>query len=507
MSEITNFYVSWLGNASFGANSVKVKDPEPLIFRPTDISGCVMWLDANDNSTVIYNDVFQVTQWNNKGTLGGGFDLSGAGLVEYGTSTVNGLNVVSFKPYGFMTGTYAFNFQARSVFLVTKPKTFPTATTISIFSSDTNGCQETFFAKNGTWVWFEGKHPSPIPTTAFETATDYTGYANLASFVLNTDVSGNWTGINGSYIAPIYEAGAAGYTTTSATYFLGNFFGGSAINADVDFCEIIMYNNAVSNVEREEIEAYLRAKWALLDPVPVFSPTDIAGLQIWMDANNTSTITTSGSNILTWSNLGAVSNVFSNDSNSAAYIQDSNGMNVVAMPSATSLTTYAQLPYYTRTSFAVFETVSNLSTLTYPYQNIWACETSGGLQLGVSYDSNTARSYMQMCQQGLNCPVVGEIILPIGGYNLAIWGTDSNTTASTIAYFNGGSNINTGTDLGNLFNTAPISFGMGSPVNDSPAYRVGEIIEYDSLLTTSNISTVANYLVTKWAISSFTALS
>ena len=78
MSESTDFYVSWLGVGAFGANGVRIRDQEPPIFRPTDISGCVMWFDANNNVAVTYNDLLQVSSWSNLGTIGGQFDVSGA---------------------------------------------------------------------------------------------------------------------------------------------------------------------------------------------------------------------------------------------------------------------------------------------------------------------------------------------------------------------------------------------------------------------------------------------
>lgn len=514
MSQTVDFYLSWLGNSAFGTSGIRLRDQEPINFKPTDISGCVLWLDANDNDVVTYNNLLQVSSWSNKGTLGGQFDASGAGLVEYGIVKQNGLNTVSFDDSGFLSGVFTFNFQARSVFVVVKPNTFPLSSAIPIFSSDTTNYQETFFIKNGTWVWFEGKHPSPIPENAFETTTDYTGYASVAEFVLGSDLSDNWSGINGSYISPIFQT-TASYDIGSATYYLGNYFGGSPVTANVDYCEIIMYNTALRDADRENVSDYLRRKWAIVEPPPAppvppapFVPTDISGLYMWFDANNTSTITTDvSSNVLTWSNLGLASNVLSNDSNYATYTQDINSNYVVAMPSEATLLTYATLPYNTRTTFAVFENVSDLPTLANPYENIWTSATSGGVSFGVNWDSLSSNYQMALCQSAYNCPVIATIpSVPIGGYNLAIWATDSNTTASTLAYWNGGSNINAGIDLGNLFNTGSIDYTIGSPISNSPDFRLGEIIEYDSLLTTSNISTVANYLVAKWAISSFVPL-
>lgn len=511
MSQITDFYTSWLGNASFGGNSIRLRGLEPVVIRPTDISDCVWWFDGNDNDSVVYNELLLVSAWKNKGTLGGQFDISG-GVVEYGQTLVNGLNTLTFNENAYMSRNYALDFQPRSFFVVVKQTTVLGGQPNPIITSDTSGGAELFTQPNGTEVYFLGKHPSPFPELAAESSTVYTGNPVQLTFINATDLSDNIIAVNGTTLPLIYAAVASGYETSSISYFLGNYASGSPTPTTQEICEIILYGRALSIPDQQNIEKYLRIKWGIVEPTPTppapFIPTDIAGLYVWMDANNQSTITTDlSNNVLSWSNLGLASNVFSNDSNYAKYAQDSNSNYFVAMPTETTLATYTQLPYLTRTNFVVFENVSDLTTLTYPYENLFVANASAGVQMGVSYDSNTTKTFMAMCQSGINCPVGASISLPVGGYNLMIMASDSNTTANTLAYWNGGSNINTSTDLGNLFNTNPIPYVMGSPVFDSPSYRVGEILEYDSFLTTSNISTVANYLVTKWAISSFTVIT
>lgn len=512
MSEYTDFYPSWLGNNSFGGSGVRLRDQEPLIFRPTDISGCAMWFDANNNDAVVYNDLLEVSSWSNQGYVGGQFDLSGASIIRYGQTTINGLNVVSFDENSYMAGQFALNFQGRSLFLVTRENSLPEGVPNPYITSDTTNGMETFSQVNGTSIYFIGKHPSPIPEFAFETTTNYTGTPSILEFINGTDISNNWAGINGTRYPAIYDAPASGYNTSNITYFIGGYYSGSVIPSAQDWCEMILYDFDLSEPQRIEVEKYLRTKWNIQEPPPAppapFAPTDISGLSIWLDANNASTITLGTSNDVTgWSNLGSISNVFATESNVATYGTDSNSMNIVAFPTATTLGSYYATPYVSRTQFAVFENVSDMTTLTYPYLNIINTSASAGAQSGVSYDSNSGRYYMTMCQQGINCPVAGQISnVDIGGYNLAIFAVDSNSTTNTLGYYNGGSNINTSSDLGNLFNTFPIPYSIGSPVNDSPSFRMAEIVEYDSLLSSSNISTVANYLVNKWAISSFTTL-
>jgi len=241
-----------------------------------------------------------------------------------------------------------------------------------------------------------------------------------------------------------------------------------------------------------------------LDPV-VFVPTDISGLYVWLDAANATSVTTDLSgNISSWSNLGSVATAFAPGSNLVSYATAPNGSNIASFPGGATLESYFQLPYLTRTCFVVFENASDLTSISYPYVNLMNTSASGGRQVGVSYDSVSRAYYTSMCQQGFNCPAAGPISnVEVGGLNLAIWGVDSNTYTSSFAYYNSFSNVNTSTDVPNLFNTNPIPYYIGSPVSGSPDFRVAEVIEYDSLLDSGQISTVTNYLVRKWTISAF----
>lgn len=511
MSETTDFYLSWQGCSAFGANGVRLRDQEPLIFSPLDLSGCALWLDANDNGTIAFNDLLQVVSWSNQGYVGGQFDVSGAELIGYDQKQ-NNLQVLSFPEQGFMQGQFAFNFQDRSFFIVTREKVVPTGTPMPFFTSDTSNAMEFFSLKNGSNIYFVGKHPSPIPELAIETTDSFVGSAVLVNFINGSDMSNNFFGINGTRFPFIFEAAASGYNTSNVSYFLGDYYGGFPTFSSQDMCEVIMYDRVLEPTERSQVEAYLIRKWAITPPPPppppAFSPKDISGLQIWLDANDTNAVRLGLSNdVMGWSNSGGTGANFIPGCNVATYGQDPNGNYIIGMPGTTTLDSYFQLTYNSRTQFAVFSCVDDLTALTYPYLNVFVGDATGGVQSGVSYDSKTSNYVMSMCQNGINCPVLGTISnVPIGDYNLCIWAVDSNDYVSTVAYFNGGSNINTSTDLGNAFNTNPIPYIIGSPVSDSPDFRIAEIIEYDTRLDSGQISTVASYLVNKWAISSFTTL-
>lgn len=512
MSQLTDFYMSWLGSGNaFGGQSIRLRDQEPLVFRPTDISGCAMWFDANDNDSVTYDNLLQVTSWSNKGTLGGQFDLSG-GIITYGQTTINGLNTISMDTNAFMTGQFELNFQARSVFIVTKANTIPAGIPNPYITSDVSGGMETFSDVSGTTLYFIGKHPSPFPEFAFETTTNYTGVASLTEFINATDLSYNWAGVNGTYYTPIYDADASGYNTSLITYYLGGYFGGSPVASSQDWCEMIIYDTNLSDAQREAVEYYLKIKWNIQEPIPPpappFAPTDISGLYIWFDANNLSTITTDlSNNVLTWSNLGLASNVASSNSGAAVLAQDVSANNnyVMVFPSGgTDLATTMTLPYLDRTQFVVFQNIADLSGEAYPFVNFFNSYTNSCMQTGLAWDSNTATYLMEMCQQGQNCPVIGIVPnLNTCNYSVAIFQNVSADYTQNLAYFNGGSNLNTGSNAGNLFLQTNESYTINNATSNAPANVICEMLEYNSALTASNIAQVADYLAIKWALSSF----
>lgn len=488
--------ISWLGNAEYGVAGNRVQEGNPVVFRPNDISGLQVWLDANNGNAVYANGFGTVESWFNQGDLSGNFDLSGTADVRYGDNRVNGLNVVTFNANAYMTGQFAMNFQDRSLFIVSRRNTpIDTSGVFTWLTGDTSGEIESgivYDLSSNTYTYLISKHPGFSVEVAFDTQTDTTGYPELATFInSSTDLSANYVGLNGASQVLTANNLASGYYTSNAPYFIGNYFGGVTIGNDYDLCEVVMYDTALDATQRALVEEYLIAKWAVTSPpAPPFNPQSISGLRVWLDASNG--VDVSGSAVLSWQNLGDVSGSYIPGSNVASY---SNGF--VDFPSETTLETYAQLPYYSRTFFCVFEPKSDLTTIAYPYLNLNVGDATDGRQIGVTWDSNVSSFYVSVCQNGTNCPISGVVTLN-SGLNLYTGVVDSNSYTTTYAYMNNGSNVNISTDLGNQFNQNPIPYSIGSSVTDSPAFAMAEFLEYDSVLTSGQISTVTAYLSQKW---------
>lgn len=488
--------VSWLGNAEYGVSGLRFREAPAVIFRPTDISGLQMWLDANDGFTVNANEFGTVLSWENKGDLSGVFDLSGTADVRYGDNFINGLNVVTFNADAYMLGSYAMNFQDRSMFFVSRRNQDISGGTFTWLTSDTAGGLESGISESsGTYSYLIAKHPGFAVELDFDTTTNTTGYAELATFINSSiDVSNNYVAFNGTQQIPVVNNLASGYNTSLINYYLGNYFGGSTLPNDYDLCELIIYDSVLTSDQRAAVEGYLIKKWAIVNPpAPPFSPNQISGLQVWLDGSNSSSLTLSGTDVLSWSNVGTAGGVYNQGSNIASYSNS-----IVDFNTGATLDAYYSLPYVSRTNFAVFESTSDLTTLSYPYIIIQEANASDGRQVGVGYDSNAGNYLYTICQSGTNCPVTAPFVSLPSGLNLVYSVVDSNSSATTYGYLNNSSNLNTSSDIGNLFNQNPIPYSIGSANANGPAFRLAEFIEYDSVLSSSNISQVKTYLSNKW---------
>ncbi len=494
-------YVSWLGTGNvYGSAGTRVREEIPTTFSPTDISGCVIWMDGNDTNAVNANPFGQVESWFNKGDLSGNFDLSGSAAVRYGDRLVNGLEVVTFSGSSYLTATYALDFQDRSMFIVSRRNQAidVSSNIFTWFTADTVGGQETGILQSGaSYQYILSQHPGAPVLLDFATSVDTTGYAELATFVnSSTDVSGNYLGLNAIQQTATVNNLASGYTTTPLQYYLGNFFGLSTLPNDYDMAELILYNKALSPIQIEQVQNYLMSKWAIVAPPPApFAPTDIAGLQVWLDGSNVSSLSLSGTDVLSWSNVGSAGGSFVQTNGVAVY-----GSSRVAMPPGATLDAYFQLPYYSRTLFAVLEPVDDLSLVGYPYMNFMDGQASDGRQAGLSYDSGGGTFQFTICQSGTNCPVVAPFNPMPAGLVLVAGVVDSNDSLNNAGYLNNGSNINTSADLGNLFNQNPIPYVIGSSNPSGPAFRMAEFLEYDTVLSASNVSTITSYLSDKWGL-------
>lgn len=220
-------------------------------FRPTDITGCQLWLDAADNSTVSFASGSNISQWNDKS--GNGYNATQSLTGRYPTynsvnkcvnftrtsnsyfllpdnalptgnssytyyislcftTTADGLGVIGGGNWGTTNGVFAF--RAMMVYWwgndFSAPGSSYTANVPMVFMTDWNGTTRTMF-KNGTQI-----------------ATNNTTARNQGS-------SNNAIG-----------------ATNNLAEFMEGF-----IN------EIVVFNRALTSNENRQMESYLMTKWGV----------------------------------------------------------------------------------------------------------------------------------------------------------------------------------------------------------------------------------------------------
>jgi len=226
------------------------------IAKPTDISGCVLWLDPSDTDTVttVTGAVSQIT------------DKSGnSNTASQGTSTKRPAYAVDA-----LTGRYKMGFDGGDTLEVADHATLDVTTGLSVFlavNASTWGAYSYIVSKDTT-----------ADTAAFAIRTNATP-TTLAGFVNGTSAqicasssaagrhifgyTYNKTSIIGR--RDRVTDGNVAYTTDIATNAKNLYIGAGRSAADFaytgDIGEVVIYNKALTGVDLADIERYLYERW------------------------------------------------------------------------------------------------------------------------------------------------------------------------------------------------------------------------------------------------------
>lgn len=280
----TNRMASWFGitRQLFFKNSLPTA-PEPPVFNPlNDISNCVLWLDANDSSTI---EVNEDTSGNNVNRVMKWFDKANpsqqnhyekdnnpifSGL--YNTHYMNGLNTVYFPGNCYMlhhAGGVTFPFQARTFFAVFKCRSDLTDPSGNPFLA-CYGSPET--GAMGTGVVYQdasGLFQYNICAEGISCGVMFdlsNNPLNQKAIVMyahsDTDISGNEATYD-TISQPLTESTLAmSYSQTQHQYYLNDPNSGNSI----DLAEVIMYSRVLTLEEQSRVNDYLADKWNLSGP-------------------------------------------------------------------------------------------------------------------------------------------------------------------------------------------------------------------------------------------------
>jgi len=294
---------------------------------------------------------------------------------------------------------------------------------------------------------------------------------------------------------------------------------------DGNISEIIVYNNALSTTQRQQIEGYLAWKWGLQAQLPAghpylptasiragpylkaFKPLDISNCCMWYDGADKSSMTINESNQLTqWRDksgngynltpFSAGPTITSSSSNAVGYDIVFNGSNVLS----NGLINTSMSPGISTTQFTYFMVFVNNDTNYGRYfsgsdQDADNSDLHGVLSTG--YDSNHPNLVFFIIDNKGPTPTVVA-----ANYHIAscVWSTSS----TGIVYIDGATTP--GSNITGATNTLTFSkFGIGiTPSNSGNRLGgnsvVNEFVAFTSALTDSQRQQMEGYLAWKWGL-------
>ena len=479
------------------------------------VSGCCLWLDPVNSSSLTLSgtDVIAIQDLsplkNNASRYNGS---------AYATAvTVSGNRILSFPGANI---TYRCS-------LVLSGAAYTIFTVSSLLSTTGNGSgyQRIINADNGGGYIFVGAFNGDLAT--FSGTNGFNDInANTPAYTL----TGNGLQIitiyvSGSTLIP-YTNGTAqttkvGTTGTTSVLDIGAYQNSSQ-NWNGYIGDIIIYSNALSTTQRQNIEGYLAQKWGLTANLPVghpykssfplypspittgvramagkrWSPLAPGGCQLWLDATDSSTLTLSGSNVTQWRDKSGNAANATASGNGLFYTQSAINSNYAVLLPGNS-------PY-------VYFTGASISGTIYNAVFIVATTISGITQYARLFSFGGSSDYNSIGNMVIDWNSPGGIIIERNqiitpSTNPLVYSTPFITSTvisgtSALGYING-SNTLTGTTTSTNFTYS--QYELGSYTGFS-AYSwfgyVGEVIVYNSLISDPQRQQVEGYLAWKWGL-------
>ena len=485
-------------------------------FSPTYISQCVLWLDAQDLTTMFTNTSGTTSVTAATQSVGLWKDKSG-----------NGYNAIAVNASGSPTATFP---------------TYQTTTGPAVYFANTADMMffsNFFTGTSGYDIFVVGQ---PLPSTAPNYRTLLRGssaehpiimnsggiqigaYLNTGGFNQFGGASGlTWTNSQTQLLfvtissTNIYNAALNGNSSLSATAnagannnfaYLGNYQGGAQPWGYVN--ELIILSN-VSTTQRALIETYLSRKWGLTVSTTVtnvhpytsikpftrqFSPLDIPGCALWLDAADAST-TGTASTISSWNDKSG------NGYNATAF--GSPALTSNAINGNTAITLNGSSTYLTYTNATAMNTGSVITTFVVATVSGTIANYARLLSFGdpdyaavancVAWEVNGSSTLFELERNAQFVTSAGWTV------NTPFIGCSQVIDSSITAYLNG-TNILTATagSYGN-FGYSVYNIGRYSGGGYNWLGYICEVITYNTALTISQRQAVEGYLAKKWKVS------
>lgn len=492
-------------------------------FSPRSITGCSLWFDATDSSTITLSSG-SLTQWNDKSGNGKNFTaVSGFANATVSSAYQNGLNVFNFSGNGlYRTPAGSAVYPQDAYIIVALKSTTAHVDVLGMGDTATDNFNSLTFAESAASKWHNGSSGGARQTISDTTETS-------TSFLLM-----QWSIANGNYLLRrngtqlIQASRTYSFNNSSTAIFqigyrhTDNVYGSFA-NFSGYIGEIAVFNSQLGTTDRQNIESYLAQKWGLTaglsaghpglistvykSPIPIslvpvpftaityaFAPTQITGCSLWLDGADpagTGVVPAIGAAITTWADKSGLGNTATNQGSQGTVTFTAaglvfNGYGYFYMPSlAGNLVNKAFVIFMVETLNTTGGTmlIGDDAQTNYGTNNV----------LHIMYRSSTNHTFAFYANDLENTNVSGT-------GTRRLWTFWLPTASNRVTRRNGAVDVTHGNySRLNYWSTPAIGRGFGGY---NYVGTMSEVIIYPSDIGISNIQKVEAYLGQKWGLKS-----
>lgn len=511
---------------------------EEDFFRPTQIPGCQLWLDAVDpNGTGTAPPIGSaISSWVDKSTNNRTLTTTtaGTGSVRYisykgypavlfnssGVNTaymrvVNAVNLTNLTVFGICLSQTALSNQNALLAVPASGFEYSSTDAFGLFI-DSQIPQDRFYA-NGSGT--------PVQNTTTSSGGDAYPRRIVAYTCTSAGVLSSF--LNGTAGNTSSGGARAGTATGFGIGFDISMPSGSPVNLICvsQFYEFIVYNAVLSEAQRQQVEGYLAWKWGMQGSLPAshpyknsvlapllnppitraeidgstfFNPTQVSGLTLWLDASDITTMRFTGTSITNVRDKSPANITLSNASgyqyrraafNNAypSFFSDAPGLGLGGAGSANTLGVNASLALTTPFTFffVAHQTVALSGVVPYGY----LVDSAGGVSRSYIYRADTATPFGSY----------GGVTF-YGSPSIGTFGWVTGTNTSYIVA--NGSNLSAVTGTLGALTTDGITIGNRFTLTEAWPGHICEVLIYTQNVSLTERQQIEGYLAWKWGLQS-----
>jgi hypothetical protein len=499
---------------------INVIKPYHSDFSPRSIPGCALWLDAADASTLTLSNN-TVAQWADKsGNSNNATQPIGSNQPAYSNSFIflNGVNQFFNVNLDFLAGV------SHNSFIVLRNFNYTNIYGSANGDSGNRSLHVGFQFAGAYRMNYWGNDWYPAIRSNYRV-----NQINLLNFNWINDTS-KIIYANGGLESNIAQRGIIG--TMAGGGRIGNVanstnaFSPAFINANI--YEILMYTGTLTTAQRQQVEGYLASKWGILGSLapsnpfrgnirtliypnitisrPLvhsvarnnvrWAPTQIPGCALWLDAADATSVTVLNGNATQWRDKSGLSN---NGTATGTIAYRSAAINTFnAMSYSGAVSTYFRGSNSNSTNVLTCFSVATMNSGTYASGRILSLGLAG------TFDYNNTRycAAIERGGAGINAfrasAPLGTSALP--GFAVPFLCCSLFNGTNHTMFVNGIA----GTTVASTGNFAYRVYNIGNSLGEENLVYwngfIGEVIVYNSALSTRQRQQVEGYLAYKWGL-------